>query len=92
MMQAMAMMHELDALQVAAQYAAGELSPVDVARAWGPGAEGSDWFVDAGLGLRVSLPQWSLGQVLRFDVAWPLYPRRDGQRRPVLSFGSNQAF
>jgi aspartyl-tRNA(Asn)/glutamyl-tRNA(Gln) amidotransferase subunit A len=33
MMRSMAAMHELDALQVAAQYAAGGLSPVDVARA-----------------------------------------------------------
>ena len=33
MMQPMARMQELDALQVAAQYAAGALSPVDVARA-----------------------------------------------------------
>jgi len=32
-MRSMAAMHELDALQVAAQYAAGALSPVDVARA-----------------------------------------------------------
>ena len=33
MMRSMAAMHDLDALQVAAQYAAGGLSPVDVARA-----------------------------------------------------------
>src|SRR6185436_12786166 len=33
MMRIMAAMHDLDALQVAAQYAAGGLSPVDVARA-----------------------------------------------------------
>src|SRR6185369_15022072 len=33
MMRSMAAMHEFDALQVAAQYAAGGLSPVDVARA-----------------------------------------------------------
>ncbi len=32
MMRSMASMHELDALQVAAQYAGGALSPVDVAR------------------------------------------------------------
>ena len=33
MMRSMAAMHDLDALQVAAQYAAGGLSPVDVTRA-----------------------------------------------------------
>ena len=33
MMRSMAAMHDLDALQVAAQYAGGGLSPVDVARA-----------------------------------------------------------
>jgi hypothetical protein len=40
----------------------------------------------------MSLPQWSLGQVLRIDVAWPIEPTRDGQRQPILSFGSGQAF
>ncbi len=64
----------------------------DAARAWGPGSAGSEWFVAAGTGVRLSLPQWSLGQVLRIDVAWPLEPTRDGQRQPVLSFGSGQAF
>src|SRR6187401_1456416 len=33
MMRSMAAMHDLDALQVAAQYASGALSPADVARA-----------------------------------------------------------
>jgi hypothetical protein len=70
----------------------GGVAFTDVARAWGPGSAGSEWFVDAGIGLRVSLPQWSLGQVLRFDLAWPIEPSRDERRRPVLTFGSNQAF
>jgi hemolysin activation/secretion protein len=64
----------------------------DAARAWGPGAAGSEWFVSAGTGLRVSLPQWSLGQVLRIDLAWPLEPTRDAKRQPQVSFGSGQAF
>ncbi len=64
----------------------------DAARAWGPGSAGSQWFVDAGTGLRAALPQWSLGQVMRIDLAWPIQPTRGGRRNPVLSFGSSQAF
>ena len=64
----------------------------DAARGWGPGSAGAGWFVGSGAGLRISLPQWSLGQALRIDVAWPIEPTRDGQRKPVLSFGSSQAF
>ena len=64
----------------------------DAARAWGPGAGGADWFVASGVGLRIVLPQWSLGQVMRVDVAWPIEPSRDGRHKPVLSFGSSQAF
>jgi hypothetical protein len=44
------------------------------------------------VGLRIALPQWSLGQVMRIDVAWPVEPTRDGQRNAVLSFGSSQGF
>ena len=64
----------------------------DAARAWGPGSGSSQWFVASGVGLRLALPQWSLGQVLRVDLAWPVLPTRDGRREPVLSFGSSQAF
>ena len=64
----------------------------DAARAWGPGSGGSEWFTSAGTGLRLALPQWSLGQVLRMDLAWPIQPTRDGKRQPVFSFGSSQAF
>lgn len=64
----------------------------EAARAWGPGSAGSQWFLDAGTGLRAALPQWSLGQVMRIDLAWPLQPTRSGRRNPVLSFGSSQAF
>jgi hypothetical protein len=70
----------------------GGVAFTDAARAWGPGSGSSDWFVSAGLGVRLALPQWSLGQVLRMDVAWPLQPTREGRREAVLSFGSNQAF
>ena len=70
----------------------GVVAFADAARAWGPGSGGSTWFLAAGTGLRMALPQWSLGQLLRIDVAWPVQPSRDGQRKPVLSFGSSQAF
>jgi len=64
----------------------------DGARAWGPGANGDQWFIDAGVGLRFTAPQWTLGRVLRLDLAWPIQPTRDGKRQPVFSFGSSQAF
>lgn len=70
----------------------GTVMFTDAARAWGPGSGGADWFVDSGAGLRLSLPQWSLGQVLRIDLAWPIEPSRNGERNPVLTFGSSQAF
>jgi hemolysin activation/secretion protein len=70
----------------------GVVGFMDAARAWGAGSGPSQWFVDAGTGLRVALPQWSLGQVLRIDLAWPLSPTRDGQRDAVITFGSSQAF
>lgn len=64
----------------------------DGARAWGPGSGGSEWFHSAGVGLRMSLPRLAPSQILRFDVAWPIQPTRDGRRDPVVSFGSKQAF
>ena len=70
----------------------GAVTFCDAARAWGPGSGGSQWFVDAGAGLRIALPQWSLGQVMRIDLAWPIEPSRNGQRNPVLTFGSSQGF
>src|SRR5262249_48835674 len=70
----------------------GNVVFTDAARAWGPGSGMSQWRVAAGTGLRIVLPQWSLGQVIRIDVAWPVSPSVDGSRRPVLSFGSSQAF
>jgi len=70
----------------------GQVLFTDAARAWGPGSGMSQWHVAAGTGLRIVLPQWSLGQVIRIDVAWPVSPSVDGSRRPVVSFGSSQAF
>ena len=70
----------------------GAVGFVDAARAWGPGSDGSEWFADAGGGLRLTAPHWTLGRVLRLDLAWPINPTRDGRRQPVFSFGSSQAF
>lgn len=71
---------------------AGSAIFFDAARAWGTGAEGTGWFRDAGVGLRVGIPSWGLSEVMRVDVAWPIEPTRDGGNRPVLTFGSSQAF
>ena len=70
----------------------GAVAFADGARGWGPGAAGSGWFVDSGIGLRFTVPQWTFGRVLRLDLAWPVTPTRDGRRQPVVSFGSSQAF
>jgi len=64
----------------------------DAARAWGPGAGGTDWHHDVGVGLRVALPHSSQNRVVRFDIAFPVSPTRGGDHEPVLSFGSSQAF
>ncbi len=73
-------------------FTTGAVVFTDAARAWGPGAGGSPWFVDSGFGLRFTAPQWTLGRVVRLDLAWPVTPTRDGKRQPVFSFGSSQAF
>ncbi len=70
---------------------AGSAIFFDAARAWGAGAAGTGWFHDAGAGLRVGIPSWGLSEVMRVDVAWPIEPTREGGR-PVLTFGSSQAF
>jgi hypothetical protein len=64
----------------------------DAARARGPGGADTGWHHSAGAGLRVSLPRSTRDRVMRFDVAWPLHPSRDGRNEPVLSFGADQAF
>jgi hypothetical protein len=68
----------------------GSVVFLDTARAWGLGSQGTGWFRDAGVGLRIGLPMLGVAQVIRADVAWPLAPVGDG--RPVLSLGSSQAF
>jgi hypothetical protein len=80
------------ARDVASLFSVGVAGFWDAARAWGPGAEGTVWFHDVGAGLRFAPPASTFGNVLRVDVAWPISPTRDGQREPVFSFGSTQAF
>jgi len=71
----------------------GAVGFVDAAHTWGAGAEGvRTWFVDGGVGLRITAPEWTLGRVFRLDVAWPISPEREGRRDAVLSVGSSQAF
>jgi len=70
----------------------GSATFFDAARAWGVGAEGTSWFYNAGVGLRVGVRTWGLRDVMRVDVAWPIQPTRDGGHAAVLTFGSSQAF
>ncbi len=70
----------------------GLVAFADAARAWGAGSGGSEWFLNGGTGLRFNAPGWTIGNVLRVDIAWPIEPSRDGVREPVFSFGSSQAF
>jgi hypothetical protein len=70
----------------------GAVAFVDAARAWGTGSGDGGWFVDGGAGLRFNAPGWTLGNVLRLDVAWPIEPTRDRGRAAVFSLGSSQAF
>src|SRR5262249_32609351 len=64
----------------------------DTARTWGLGAGGLLWQHDVGLGMRLSFPRSALNRVTRFDIAWPIAPSGQVAPRPVLSFGSSQAF
>jgi len=64
----------------------------DAAHVGGRGSNDAPWHHDAGFGLRLSLPQSSMDEVIRVDIAWPIAPTRDGRREPVLTFGSSQAF
>lgn len=64
----------------------------DAARAWGPGAAGTGWHHNAGVGLRLAPPSAAYGHMLRLDMAWPIRPAIGGEHEPVFSFGSTQAF
>ena len=64
----------------------------DAAKAWGAGAANSSWYRDAGVGLRVGIPSWGISELLRVDLAWPIEPKLNGTNKPVLTFGSSQAF
>ncbi len=64
----------------------------DAARMMGSGAEGTGWYQNAGIGLRLAFSRSSPADVVRFDVAIPIDPAPGGRHRPVYSFGSSQAF
>jgi hypothetical protein len=78
--------------RIAGYMGLGLVAFVDAAIAWGPGSGGAGWFVNGGTGLRFNAPGWTIGNVLRVDVAFPIEPTRDGARGAVFSFGSSQAF
>jgi hypothetical protein len=78
--------------RIASYMGLGWVAFVDAARAWGTGSGGSGWFVNGGTGIRFNAPGWTIGNVLRIDLAWPIEPTRDGARQTVFSFGSSQAF
>jgi len=58
----------------------------------GPGADGTPWHQDAGLGLRIGFSRSAINQVVRVDFAAPISPSREERHRVVLSFASSQAF
>ena len=64
----------------------------DLGHTWGPGAQGTSWFNDAGFGIRIAPPTAMIGPGFRVDVAWPIEPPRNGKHQPAFSFGSTQAF
>ena len=64
----------------------------DAAHMTGPGADGTPWHQDAGLGLRIGFSRSAINQVVRVDFAAPISPSREERHRVVLSFASSQAF
>jgi hypothetical protein len=73
-------------------FALGIVTFADAAKAGGPGSGGAGLYAAGGAGVRLSFPRWSPAQIVRVDLSWPISPTRDGQRIPVLTFGSSQAF
>jgi outer membrane protein assembly factor BamA len=71
----------------------GAVGFVDAGYVWPPGTAPvlGDLRVGYGAGLRFHLSRASLGQVLRFDIAWPTRSTQ-GSRSPVFTFGTGQVF
>jgi outer membrane protein assembly factor BamA len=74
-------------------FGVGAVGFVDAGYVWprGTSLALSDLRAGYGLGLRFHLTRASLGQVLRFDLAWPTRAT-NGQRSPVFTFGTGQVF
>jgi outer membrane protein assembly factor BamA len=71
----------------------GAVGFVDAGYAWprGTSLAMKDIRASYGAGLRLHLSRASLGQVLRFDIAWPTR-NTNGDRSPVFTFGTGQVF
>lgn len=74
-------------------FGVGAVGFVDAGYAWPRGTSPvvGDIRASYGGGLRIHLSRASLGQVLRFDLAWPTRSM-NGNRSPVFTFGTGQVF
>lgn len=74
-------------------FGVGAVGFVDAGYVWprGTAPQLGDLRVGYGAGLRFHLTRASLGQVLRFDLAWPTRATQ-GDRSPVFTFGTGQVF
>ncbi len=74
-------------------FGVGAVGFVDAGYAWPRGTSPviGDLRASYGAGLRIHLSRASLGQVLRFDLAWPTRST-EGNRSPVFTFGTGQVF
>lgn len=74
-------------------FGVGAVGFVDAGYVWprGTAPQLGDLRVGYGAGLRFHLTRASLGQVLRFDLAWPTRAT-NGDRSPVFTFGTGQVF
>ncbi|MBK8651003.1 MAG: BamA/TamA family outer membrane protein [Elusimicrobia bacterium] len=72
----------------------GAAAFADVGYAWARGepVKAADLRGDYGVGLRLHLSRASLGNVLRFDLAWPTRAHDDGNRSPVFTFATGHVF
>lgn len=74
-------------------FGVGAAGFIDAGYAWPRGTAMAldDLKASYGAGLRIHLSRASLGQVLRFDIAWPARDAQ-GSRSPVFTFGTGQVF
>jgi outer membrane protein assembly factor BamA len=74
-------------------FGVGAVGFIDAGYAWPQGTSPvlGDIRASYGGGMRIHLSRASLGQVLRFDLAWPTRAT-NGNRSPVFTFGTGQVF